>query len=241
MNEGGGVPGRTGGVTPRILGRDPLPGGWVRGGPPQVWLLRIADHAPEPPEVYERILDAGERARVTAFFRDLHRERYTAAHLGLRRLLGAYLGTAPADVALMREPCPGCGKPHGRPAVAGAPLHFNLSHAGDLALFAFADTPVGADVEEEQSAEVVAEVARMLHPDETAEIGALPGPDRAAAFARCWTRKEAYLKGTGTGLSESPAVTYVGSGAAPTSPAGWTLTDVSAGAGHAAAIAVATA
>ncbi|MCD9140818.1 4'-phosphopantetheinyl transferase family protein [Streptomyces albireticuli] len=241
MDEGGGVPGRAEASVPRILGRDPLPGGWVRGGPPQVWLLRIADHAPEPPEVYERILDADERGRATAFFRDLHRERYTAAHLGLRRLLGAYLGTGPADVALIREPCPGCGKPHGRPAVAGAPLHFNLSHAGDLAFFAFADTPVGADVEEEQPAEVVDGVVRMLHPDETAEIGALPGPDRAAAFARCWTRKEAYLKGTGTGLSESPAVTYVGSGAAPVSPPGWTLTDVAVGAGHAAAIAVATA
>ncbi|MBF6043672.1 4'-phosphopantetheinyl transferase superfamily protein [Streptomyces sp. NRRL B-1677] len=193
----------------------------------------LRDHA--------RILDPAERDRAAAFVRDLHRNRYIASHVGLRLLLGAYLATDPAAVVLVREPCPGCGGPHGRPAAAGAPLHFNLSHAGDLALFAFADTPVGADVEQLQPAEVVDEVARVLHPDETAELAALPAALRPEAFARCWTRKEAYLKGTGTGLSENPSVTYVGAGPAPASPAGWTLTDVTAPPGYAAAVAVANA
>ncbi|MFD0382159.1 4'-phosphopantetheinyl transferase family protein [Streptomyces stramineus] len=181
-----------------------------------------------------------ERARAAGFVRDLHRQRYVAAHLGLRHLLGAYLDTDPAAVELTREPCPGCGGPHGRPAVAGTPLHFNLSHAGDLALFAFAATAVGADVEEEQPASVVAEVGQALHPGEVAELGALPERARPAAFARCWTRKEAYLKGTGTGLSEDPAVTYVGTGTVPASPAGWALSDVPVGAGYAAAVALAS-
>ncbi|MEU3350788.1 4'-phosphopantetheinyl transferase superfamily protein [Streptomyces sp. NPDC037389] len=225
-------------IRPRELGRDPLPGPWRPGGGPDVWLLRITDGSSWP--VGE--LDEEERARAAGFLRPLHRERFIASHVGLRRLLGAYLGLPPERVALTREPCPGCGGPHGRPAVAGAsapPLHFNLSHAGELALFAFAGTPVGADVEEEQSAAVVADVSRMLHPSETAELDALPEPERPAAFARCWTRKEAYLKGTGTGLAESPAVSYVGTGASPAAPAGWTLTDVEADPGHAAAIAVA--
>ncbi|WP_229350789.1 4'-phosphopantetheinyl transferase superfamily protein [Streptomyces sp. UNOB3_S3] len=223
-------------IRPRELGRDPLPGPWRPGGGPAVWLLRIADGSSWPVDE----LDEEERARAAGFLRPLHRERFVASHVGLRRLLGAYLDLPPERVALTREPCPGCGGPHGRPAVAGgAPLHFNLSHAGELALFAFADTPVGADVEEEQSAAVVADVSRMLHPAETAELDALPEAERPAAFARCWTRKEAYLKGTGTGLAESPAVTYVGTGAAASAPPGWTLTDVEAGPGHAAAIAVA--
>ncbi|MCC3775538.1 4'-phosphopantetheinyl transferase superfamily protein [Streptomyces sp. UNOB3_S3] len=213
-----------------------MPGPWRPGGGPAVWLLRIADGSSWPVDE----LDEEERARAAGFLRPLHRERFVASHVGLRRLLGAYLDLPPERVALTREPCPGCGGPHGRPAVAGgAPLHFNLSHAGELALFAFADTPVGADVEEEQSAAVVADVSRMLHPAETAELDALPEAERPAAFARCWTRKEAYLKGTGTGLAESPAVTYVGTGAAASAPPGWTLTDVEAGPGHAAAIAVA--
>ncbi|MFF4160848.1 4'-phosphopantetheinyl transferase family protein [Streptomyces sp. NPDC001678] len=226
-------------IRPRELGRDPLPGPWRPGGGPDVWLLRIPDGSSWPLDG----LDEEERARAAGFLRPLHRERFVASHVGLRRLLGAYLGLPPERVALTREPCPGCGGPHGRPAVAGASPapHFNLSHAGELALFAFADTPVGADVEEEQPAAVVADVSRMLHPAETAELDALPEAERPAAFARCWTRKEAYLKGTGTGLAESPAVTYVGTGSLPVPPPGWTLADVDAGAGHAAAIAVATA
>lgn len=208
-----------------------LPGGGAPAGSPLDASLRD----------YARILDPAERDRAAAFVRDLHRNRYIASHVGLRLLLGAYLATDPAAVVLVREPCPGCGGPHGRPAAAGAPLHFNLSHAGDLALFAFADTPVGADVEQLQPAEVVDEVARVLHPDETAELAALPAARRPEAFARCWTRKEAYLKGTGTGLSENPSVTYVGAGPAPASPAGWALTDVTAPPGYAAAVAVANA
>ncbi|MGW1201108.1 4'-phosphopantetheinyl transferase family protein [Streptomyces sp. NPDC002536] len=227
-------------IRPRILGNDPLPQPWTRGGRPHVWLLRIAEHGAPSAEEYNAILDPEERDRAKAFIHDVHRTRYAASHLALRRLLGAYLGEAPAAVRLTREPCPGCGGPHGRPAVAGAPLHFNLSHAGDLALLAFADTPVGADVEVEQPLSVVTEVTRMLHPREIAELDALPASARPPAFARCWTRKEAYLKGTGTGLSESPAVTYVGSGEVPASPPRWVLTDVDAGQGHAAAIAVAS-
>ncbi|PSJ26605.1 4-phosphopantetheinyl transferase [Streptosporangium nondiastaticum] len=244
------------GIRPGVLGEDPLPGAWTPGGPPRVWLLNLAGLRPagstnedqaagEPLDAalrdHDRILDPAERERAAAFVRDLHRDRYIASHIGLRLLLGAYLATDPAEVVLVREPCPGCGGPHGRPAVAGAPLHFNLSHAGDLALFAFADTPVGADVEQLQPADVVEEVARVLHPTETAELAALPAEQRPEAFARCWTRKEAYLKGTGTGLSENPSVTYVGTGPGPASPAGWTLSDVEAVPGYAAAVAVANA
>ncbi|MGA5131242.1 4'-phosphopantetheinyl transferase family protein [Streptomyces olivoreticuli] len=223
-------------ITPRILGNDPLPTVWTPA-PPHVWLLRIDTTA----EADERTLDAQERTRAAAFAREPLRQRYVASHAALRQLLGAYLGTDPAAVALTREPCPGCGGPHGRPAAVGAPFHFNLSHAGDLALFAFADTPVGADVEQEQPADVATEVARMLHPDETAELATLQAAEIPAAFARCWTRKEAYLKGIGTGLSESPAKQYVGTGRTPASPHGWTLTDVETDRGYAAAIAVATA
>ncbi|MBZ4321016.1 4'-phosphopantetheinyl transferase family protein [Streptomyces huiliensis] len=233
-------------LRPRSLNHSPLPGPWAPGegagpasGAPALWLLRLPDGAPAPREEYEEVLDVRERARAASFVRDLHRDRYVAAHLALRRLLGAYLGVAPAAVELVREACPCCGAPHGRPAVAGAPLHFNLSHAGDLVLLAFADTPVGADVEEVQQASVVDSVGRSLHPREVAELEAVPRADRTTAFSRCWTRKEAYLKGTGTGLAERLSVTYVGCGPRPASPPGWALSDVEAGPGYTAAVALA--
>ncbi|WKX73245.1 4'-phosphopantetheinyl transferase superfamily protein [Streptomyces sp. XD-27] len=228
----------------RMLGRDALPDavpdGWQ--GEPQTWLLSVSEYAAGPDgALADTILDAEERDRAAAFVRDEDRQRYRAAHAGLRRLLGAYLGLDPAAVPFMREPCPGCGAPHGRPAVTGTPLHFNMSHAGDLVLFAFADAPVGADVERIQPVSVVDQVAASLHPRERAELAGLPDADRPAAFARCWTRKEAYLKGLGTGLSRDPAIDYVGSGPHPVPVGSWTLADLPVGdvrPGYAAARAV---
>ncbi|MEW2635636.1 4'-phosphopantetheinyl transferase superfamily protein [Streptomyces sp. NPDC048389] len=189
------------------------------------------------------VLDDGERARCQGFVRTVDRDRYRVAHVALRQLLGAYLACDPAGVRLGREPCPGCGEPHGRPAVAGAspvPLHFSLSHAGDAVLLAFADAPVGVDVEEWPSPEAAAEVGRLLHATERAELAALAPSARPAAVGRCWARKEAYLKGVGIGLGEDPSVTYVGAGGVPAAVPGWSVTDVPALAGYAAACALRT-
>ncbi|MFI9719733.1 4'-phosphopantetheinyl transferase family protein [Streptomyces sp. NPDC052396] len=227
-----------------IVGDDPLPTApWTPGGPPQLWLLRVPGQDPTPAEIYEHTLDARELGRAMAFRQATHRVRYLATHLWLRRLLGAYLGQDPAAIELIREPCPLCSTPHGRPAVSGTPLHFNLSHAGDLALYAFADAPVGVDVEERPEASAVDDIVPSLHPREIAELDALTTDPagRVTAFARCWTRKEAYLKGTGAGLAESLSLTYVGCGPEPVPPKGWLLSDVDLGPDHAAAVAVAMA
>jgi len=200
-------------------------------------VLRVSEHAAAVRD--GAVLSEEERARAAAFVHAADRDRYRVAHTALRRELAAYLGTDPAAVPLTREPCPLCGGPHGRPAVPGNPVHFSLSHAGDVVLLAFDDAPVGADVEAHPTAATVAQTVGVLHPRERAEIGALPTADRPVAFARCWTRKEAYLKGTGAGLGEDPGTTYVGSLAVPAEVPGWTLTDVPAPEGYAAAVAVA--
>ncbi|MEI5131160.1 hypothetical protein RB199_01985 [Streptomyces libani] len=126
-------------------------GGAVTG--PLLWLVP-APEAGAPLDA--SVLDEGERARVAALRRPAERALYAAAHTAPRRLLGGCLGMAAAQVPLTRLacsalPCPGCGGPHGRPAVAGPPgeeLHFSLSHSGGPALLAFAAArPVGADIE----------------------------------------------------------------------------------------------
>ncbi|MFZ3473819.1 4'-phosphopantetheinyl transferase family protein [Streptomyces sp. 4.24] len=184
------------------------------------------------------MLDAGERARAGKFLRAQDRRRYVASHVGLRVLLGGHLGLDPAEVVLVRETCPCCGGPHGRPAVAGGAPHFSLSHSGDLAYLAFAGVPVGVDVEEVPSAAAAADVLATLHPAETAELTALPEADRRAALGRVWTRKEACLKATGAGLALGLAEPYVGSADAPAAVPGWTLADLPAPAGYTAALAV---
>ncbi|MGW7065478.1 4'-phosphopantetheinyl transferase family protein [Streptomyces sp. NPDC054855] len=187
------------------------------------------------------LLDAEERRRAAALRRPADRELYAAAHTALRRRLGAYLGIDPAAVELVRLPCPLCGAPHGRPAVAGgAGPHFSLSHTDGLALLAFADRPVGADVERLPSANTVADVAASLHPQEQTELRELPPAERPLAFARCWTRKEACLKGTGEGLAgNGMAALLVGTGTTPLDVQGWTIRDVATPKGYTAAVATA--
>ncbi len=141
---------------------------------------------------------------------------------------------------MTRQPCLGCGGPHGRPTVPGDAVHFSLSHSGDLVMTALADVPVGVDVEKIPGPHTVADVGPALHPDESAELDALAPAHRPAAFGRCWTRKEAYLKATGAGLTEDPSLTYVGTGANPAGPPHWLITDHPAPPAYTAAIALLT-
>ncbi|MFD4245592.1 4'-phosphopantetheinyl transferase family protein [Streptomyces sp. NPDC058525] len=185
------------------------------------------------------VLDAAEQERAARLRRPADRHRYLASHLGLRVLLGGYLGLAPHEVVLVRETCPCCGGPHGRPAVAGGgPVHFSLSHSGDVAYLAFSGVPVGIDVEETPSQEALADVLPLLHPAEIAELNALPEADRPAGLARVWCRKEACLKAQGTGLALGLVDPYVGSAATPAPVPGWTLRDLPAPPHYAAALAV---
>ncbi|MFE1029930.1 4'-phosphopantetheinyl transferase family protein [Streptomyces sp. NPDC058818] len=210
----------------------------VAPGRLDLWLLR-APKADRAASLDLSELDGHERNRAASFVRPADGLLYAAAHIALRRLLGSYLGVAAQDVPFVREPCPGCGKPHGRPAVAtpDPPLHFSLSHSGGLALVAVAHTTVGADLEKLPGAETVAICAEALHPGERAELARVPQTERAELFSRLWTRKEAYLKGLGTGLSRSPSADYLGSDPARR-PAGWTITDIPSGPRHSAAVAL---
>lgn len=210
---------------------------------PGLWAVRVSGYAARAREL-EGTLDGAERVRLEGFRRASDRDQYRVAHVVLRQLLGTALGQDPAEVRFVREPCPGCGGPHGRPAVPGAPLHFSLSHAGDAVLVAFADRPVGVDVELRPepalASEMASDMAQVLHPAERAELSALPAAERPAALARCWVRKEAYLKGVGIGLGDDPGLAYVGTGAVPSDPPGWSLVDVPAFPGYAAARAIRT-
>ncbi|MEE1930237.1 4'-phosphopantetheinyl transferase superfamily protein [Streptomyces sp. TRM 70351] len=208
-------------------------------GPPRLWLVRVAEHRRLAHRLAPALLDGAERDRAASFRRPADRDLYVTAHVALRRLLGRYLDRDPAGIRLQRLPCPGCGQPHGRPAAAGAPLHFSLSHSDGIALLAFAATPVGVDVEALPAPDVVTDVLRTLHPEEADELRALPPARRPEAFTRVWTRKEAYLKGLGIGLARNPSDDYVGTGPVPPALPGWTVTDVRVPDGYGGAVAVA--
>ncbi|MEU8763004.1 4'-phosphopantetheinyl transferase superfamily protein [Streptomyces sp. NPDC048659] len=206
----------------------------------EAWFLEVGPPGPAPavrtaPAV-PAVFDAHERRRLAAFVRDADRELYTVAHLALRTLLARGLGRAPGELVFAREPCPCCGAAHGRPVLAEPepPLHFSLSHTEGLVLVALAPVPVGADAQLRPAPGDVPALLPALHPDERAAVAATPGTARrAAAFGRLWARKEAYLKGLGTGLGRATTLDDLGA-----DPAGWTVDDLPCGPRHHAALAL---
>lgn len=202
-----------------------------------VWVLSVSGVRADQADV--SVLDDRERHRAAKFVRDVDRHSYLAAHIALRHVLGRRLGLPPGEVTFLRQACPNCSAPHGRPALAGTdePVEFSLSHGGDLVLVGIAATPVGVDVEQVPDVQVAADLTARLHPAEQREIAAAARPE--LAFATVWTRKEAYLKGIGTGLSRGLATDYLGAGGLAPLPDGWSLLDVPVPAGYAGAVAVA--
>jgi 4'-phosphopantetheinyl transferase len=155
----------------------------------EVWQAGLAP----PPEVVRRLepmLSGDERERAA---RLASASRWIVARAALRIVLAGHLAQHPADVEL------GTG-PHGKPEVPGAPLRFNLSHSGDLAVIALTrDAEVGIDVE--RTSRRSRAVERTLTP---AERETLAGHDRHVQLLRIWCRKEAMAKAGGGGLGWAP-------------------------------------
>jgi 4'-phosphopantetheinyl transferase len=146
-------------------------------------------------------LSVDEREKAGRFVFERDRVRYIAARGILRRLLGGYLNIDPSEI---RFSYGAFGKPELTGRLAGR-LRFNLSHAGGwVACAVSGDRDVGIDIEPLQNDVPWQELAsRVFSPNEQVEFGEIAPSEKAAAFLRGWTRKEAYLKGRGEGLSLS--------------------------------------
>ncbi|MFI8294145.1 4'-phosphopantetheinyl transferase family protein [Streptomyces sp. NPDC085614] len=201
-----------------------------------LWLIRSPGSMDDPDT---SDLDDAERRRIDSFIRPADRLMYATAHIGLRRILAGYTQSSPRDLRFLREPCPGCGAAHGRPALEApsTPLHFSLSHSGGMALVGIAAVPIGVDVEKLPSRQTVEDCSPALHPGERSELAGAKDTELKVRFGQIWTRKEAYLKGIGTGLSRDLAEDYLGTDA-QRHPPSWSLLDVPCGPTHCAAAAV---
>ncbi len=144
-------------------------------------------------------LSDAERARAGRFVFERDRRRFIVGRARLRELLASRLRTRPDRVELDNGPR---GKPRLAGSFAESDLRFNLSHCGDVALFAFSrGREIGVDVEavrEMRDADAIA--ARFFSPRENQSYLALAPRDRALGFFNCWTRKEAFIKALGEGL-----------------------------------------
>ena len=164
-----------------------------------VWRVPLDDEARV--ESYWSLLSDEERKRATRFVRDVHRRRFIAAHGALRIILAGYVDAAPAALRFVSGEH---GKPALRDPAGHPPVEFNLSHSEDLALVAVARArPVGVDLERWSEVEHLEVAERFFSPRERRALRALAHAPQLveAGFFAAWTRKEAYLKATGHGIT----------------------------------------
>ena len=172
----------------------------LQSGEVHVWRVDLKQ-TEEVVEQFRKILDPDELQRASRFYFERHRRAFVVGRGFLRDVLGRYLSSKPEELKFSYGA-------YGKPALNGehknSRLRFNMSHSHEVALFAFAENrELGVDVEHIRADFASEEIARrFFSPREVETFNALPQQDQVAAFFRCWTRKEAFIKVIGMGLSQ---------------------------------------
>lgn len=209
-----------------------------------LWQRRLDARAEELSACY-RLLSSEEQDRARRFRVERPRSEFVLTRGTLRSLLALYLGSSPQEVRLRYAL-------QGKPALEGdSDLSFNVSHTDGLALMGFVKRrSIGVDVENlDRKIEAERLAERFFSQRERQALRTLRGDELQAAFFRCWTRKEAYIKAIGDGLSlplhqfdvsiaESDRDALLGTRPDPAEAARWTVCDVSLGPPFAAAVTV---
>lgn len=224
------------GATDRMI---TLPGAGEAG----VWAIQLSA-PPIPASALLPLLSVTERERAARFRVADDRMRAVVGRGMLRVILGACTARPPEAVELSTDA-------FDRPIMQqSTEIDFNVSHSGDWILIGVAaNTRIGVDVEQIRPVADVSDlVQRFFAPAEAAIISSLHGEQQDVAFFDCWTRKEAYVKAVGAGLSldlasfqvecrpgTEPAVLTIGGSAQEA--ARWLLWSAAPAAGYRAAVA----
>ena len=144
------------------------------------------------------ILSEEETLRAHRFVYPRDRDRYVRAHSAMRTLLGGYTGVGPAGISFSTN---AYGKPQIQSGNALELVRFNLTHSAGVAALAISrDYDLGIDIEHVRP--IDPEIAKdHFSARELATLQSLPPEQWLQGFYRCWTSKEALLKGEGLGLN----------------------------------------
>ena len=229
-------------------GRFNLPGElFLPEGEAHVWFVRLQEMRRHFESVLET-LSPDEVARAARFSFEEHRNEYALTRGFLRHIVGCYTAFAPR---LLQFRYNSYGKPRLAAECGGDRLSFSLSHSRGVAVYAFTrDRQVGVDLEYFHHDVEFDEVAELYFSQrEISVFLQLPSDRKRDAFFSCWTRKEAYIKARGEGLSldlrsfdvafapAQPASVF-SVGDDPNKTQRWSLADLSAPVGYTAAFAV---
>jgi len=165
----------------------------------QVWQADL-DALARSETQWLNLLSRDEQDRAGRFRFPIHRQRFTAGRGLLRTLLGSYLNIDPREVIFRYSEK---DKPRLADLFAKSSLQFNLSHSDNVILLGFTlGRDIGVDVEKLRVNFNVLEIAeRFFSESERNALAALPLSQHHQAFFNCWTRKEAFVKAVGEGLS----------------------------------------
>jgi len=167
-------------------------------GSVHVWQSKLAATTAEIDE-YLALLSADERTRARRFHFDKDRNRYIIRRSVLRKLIAGYIDEAPTAIRFEYNE-------YGKPRLCAehnSNLHFNLSFSDELSLFAFSrNQSIGIDIEIHDTGISAIEIAEQyFSAAESEALLALATDQQHSAFYNCWTRKEAWIKARGKGLS----------------------------------------
>ncbi len=167
-------------------------------GEVDLWWLST-DPGPEHTCELAKLLSVHELARAGRFHFDSDRTRFIVTHGILRILVGRYIKTDPAEIRFRY------GRWQKPQLDSSGKLQFNLSHSGNIVLYAFAfNRQVGVDIEQFRDLPDMDRIAeRLFSSGEVAVLRRLSKPLRKEAFFKYWTRKESIVKATGEGFSRS--------------------------------------
>lgn len=164
-----------------------------------VWFVTLK----QPPEMRLHLMETladDEIARANRFRFEKNRRHFIVARGVLRDILSRYVQRTPHELKFEANPY---GKPLLLIPANGRKLSFNLSHSGNYALYAVMyDRQIGVDIEQIRSDFGGNEIARRFFSRKEVEaLQTLPEEVQKEAFFACWTRKEAFIKAKGKGLS----------------------------------------
>lgn len=213
----------------------------------RLWHVAL-DRPPADADRLAELLAEDELARAHRYRDPQLGRRFIVGRASLRRVLGQCLDRDPKEIRFTYR---AAGKPELADLDAHR-LHFNVTHSHAVAILAVSEgRPIGIDVERVRPDFAGEEIAaRFFSAREQAMLRELPANERVTAFFRCWTRKEAFIKLLGAGLSfpldefdvslapDAPAELLALRGD-PTAPNRYSLCEIAAPPGHFAAFAVA--
>ena len=141
------------------------------------------------------LLDQVELTRANNYVFQKDRNRFITDRVNLKKILSQYMGVDPRDVRFSYND-------YGKPYLLNSGIRFNLSHSGDMSVYAVSRSEIGVDIEKTRDLPYIDEIANFYFTEEEAKlVKTLKGSQKSMSFFKIWTKKEAVTKMLGLGLS----------------------------------------